>query len=164
MFCKGLTFLCLLSYVKVKVTWHTAKYGDPYSEFVLCIYPSKVHTHTPWTHTHTHTHTPWTHTHREHTDGAVGSHLCSWGFGALLKATSVVVLNVERVLYIHSPHLQFLPARDSNPQPLGYESDSLPLGHDLNCNVNSFEAVLWYHGYTIVHKRYNNKSTPINRN
>ncbi len=41
-----------------KVTWHTAKYGDPYSEFVLCIYP----------YTHTHTHTP----------GAVGSHLyCS---------------------------------------------------------------------------------------
>ncbi len=27
-------------------------------------------------------------------------------------------------LYIHSPHLQFLPARDSNSQPLDYESDS----------------------------------------
>ncbi len=26
--------------------WHTAKNGDPYSEFVLCIYPSNVHTHT----------------------------------------------------------------------------------------------------------------------
>ncbi len=24
------------SEVNVKVTWHTAKYGDPYSEFVLC--------------------------------------------------------------------------------------------------------------------------------
>ncbi len=33
----------------------------------------------------------------------------SWGFGALLKGTSVVVLRVERALYIHSPHLQFLP-------------------------------------------------------
>ncbi len=33
----------------------------------------------------------------------------SWGFGALLKGTSVVVLKVERVLYIHSPHLQ-IPA------------------------------------------------------
>ncbi len=34
----------------MKVTWHTAKYGDPYLEFMLCIYPSKVcartHTHT----------------------------------------------------------------------------------------------------------------------
>ncbi len=45
----------------VKVTWHTAKNGDPYSEFVLCIYPilsAHTHTHTSWTHTHT----PWTHT------------------------------------------------------------------------------------------------------
>ncbi len=115
--------------------------------------------HLPIQSAHTHTHT-----HREHTDGAVGSHLCSWGFDGLLKGTSVVLLKVERVLYIHSPRLQFLPARDSNPQPLGYKSDSLPLGHDLNCNVNSVEAVLWYHGYTIVHKGYNNKSTPINRN
>ncbi len=31
------------------------------------------------------------------------------GFGVLLKGTSVVVLKVERALYIHSPHLQFLP-------------------------------------------------------
>ncbi len=44
----------------------------------------------------------------------------SWGFGALLKGTSVVVLRVERALYIHSPHRQFLPARDSNSQPLNY--------------------------------------------
>ncbi len=35
-----------------KVTWHVAKYGDPYSELVLCIYPSKVHTHSS-EHTHT---------------------------------------------------------------------------------------------------------------
>jgi len=28
-----------------EVMWHTTKYGDPYSEFLLCIYPSKVHTH-----------------------------------------------------------------------------------------------------------------------
>ncbi len=38
--------------VKVKVMYHTAKYGDPYLEFVLCIYPSKVHTHSS-EHTHT---------------------------------------------------------------------------------------------------------------
>ncbi len=60
----------------------------------------------------------------------------SRGFGALLKATSVVVL---RALYIHSPHLQFLPDRDSNPQPFDYESDSLtirprlPLMLELGC-------------------------------
>ncbi len=64
------------------------------------------------------THTQqWTHTHT----GAVGSHLwCGargWGFGALLKGTSFVVLRVERALVIHSPHLQFLLARDSNLQP-----------------------------------------------
>ncbi len=51
----------------------------------------------------------------------------SWGFGALLKGTSVVVLKVERALYIHSPHLQFLPARDSNSQPFDYESNSLTI-------------------------------------
>ncbi len=51
----------------------------------------------------------------------------SWGFGALLKGTSVMVLRVERALYIHSPHLQSLPARDLNSQPLGYESDSLTI-------------------------------------
>ncbi len=40
------------------MTWHTAKYGDPYLEFMLCIYPSKVHTHT---HSSEHTHTVNTH-------------------------------------------------------------------------------------------------------
>ncbi len=74
----------------------------------LQFYPSKVHTHSG-------EHTPWTHTRS------------SWGFGALLKGTSVVVLRVERALYIHSPHLQFLPARDSNSQPFNYESDSLTI-------------------------------------
>ncbi len=67
----------------VKVTWHTAKYGDPYSEFMLCIFPSRVHTYSS-----------------EHTHCAVGS---SCGFGALLKGTSVMVLSVERALDIHSP-------------------------------------------------------------
>ncbi len=29
------------------MTWHVAKYGDPYTELVLCIYPiQSVHTHT----------------------------------------------------------------------------------------------------------------------
>ncbi len=57
---------------KVKVTWQTAKYGDPYSEFVLCIYPiQSAHTQ------------QWTHTHLEHTPGAVGSHLCCGARGAV---------------------------------------------------------------------------------
>ncbi len=51
----------------------------------------------------------------------------SWEFGVLLKSTSVQVLRVERALDIHSPHQQFLPARDSNLQPLDYESDSLTI-------------------------------------
>ncbi len=49
------------------------------------------------------------------------------GFGALLKCTSVVVLREEKGLYIHSPHLQFLPDRDSNSQPFDYESHSLTI-------------------------------------
>ncbi len=52
----------LLKNKKVNVTRHMAKYGDPYSEFMLCIKPIQS------SHTHTHTHT--------HTPGAVFSHLC----------------------------------------------------------------------------------------
>ncbi len=55
-----------------KVTWHVAMYGDPYSELVLCIYPI-LSAHTQ----------QWTHTHREHTPGAVGSHLCCGARGAV---------------------------------------------------------------------------------
>ncbi len=69
-------------------------------------------------------------THPKCTHTAVNTHPgSSWGFGAFLKGISVVVLKVERVLYIHSPHRQSLPARDSNLQPFDYESNSLPLGH-----------------------------------
>ncbi len=78
---------------------------------------SKVHTHSS-EHTHTHTHT-------------VGSlFLCCSARGAvggsvLAQGHFVVVLKVERELNIHSPHLQFLSDRDSNSQPIDYESDSL---------------------------------------
>ncbi len=61
------------------VMWHVAKYGDPYSEFVLCIYPSKVHT-------------PWTHTRSSVQPFMLRRPGSSWGFGALLKDTSVLVL------------------------------------------------------------------------
>ncbi len=98
------------------VTWHTTKYGDPYSEFVLCIYPI-LSAHTQ----------QWTHTRSSGQPFMLRHPGSSWGFGALLKGTSVVVLKVERALYIHSPHRKFLPARDSNSQPFVYESDSLTI-------------------------------------
>ncbi len=75
---------------------HKAKYGDPYSEFVLYIY--LVHTHTS-----EHTHTPWTHTQSSGQPFMLRRPGSSWGFGALLKGTSVMVSKVERALYIHSP-------------------------------------------------------------
>ncbi len=105
---------------KVKVTRYTAKYGDPYSEFVLYIYPFKC------THTAVNTHTVNTHPEQWAAIYAValGS---SWGFGALSKGTSVVVLRVERAL----PHLQFLLARDSNSQLFHYKSNSLTIRPQL---------------------------------
>ncbi len=51
----------------------------------------------------------------------------SWGFGALLKDTSVVVLKEERALVIHSPTNNPCRTWDSNPQHLDYESDSLTI-------------------------------------
>ncbi len=51
----------------------------------------------------------------------------SWGFGALLKDTSVVVLKEEKVLVIHSPTNNPCRTWDSNPQPLDYKSDSLTI-------------------------------------
>ncbi len=92
-------------------------------------------THPKCTHTAVNTNTPWTHTRSSGQPFMLRRPGSRWGFGALLKGTSVVVLKVERALYIHSPHLQFLPARDSNSQPLDYESDSLTirprLPHDV---------------------------------
>ncbi len=62
----------------------------------------------------------------------MGSHVTApgeqfWGFGALLKDTSVVVLKEERALVIHSPTNNPCWTWDSNPQPLDYESDSLTI-------------------------------------
>ncbi len=52
----------------------------------------------------------------------------SWGFGALLKGlTSFVVLKVERMLVIHSPHRQFLPEPRFEPTTSGYKSDALSI-------------------------------------
>ncbi len=108
--------------------------------------PSKVHTHIS-----EHTHTPWTHTQSSGQPFILRCPGSSWGFGALLKGTSVVVLKVERALYIHSPHLQFLPARDSNSQPFDYESDSLTIRPRLppyiplilTLHFNNSKTALW---------------------
>ncbi len=81
-------------------------------------HPKSTHTAV---HTHTHTHT-WS-SGQPFMLGHLGS---SWGFGALLKGTSVVVLRVD------SEHCTFTPPTDnpcwiwdSNPCPLGYKFDSL---------------------------------------
>ncbi len=98
--------------------------SDPYLELGLCIYPSKVHTHSS------------NHTHREHTPRAVGSHLYCGARGAVggsvpcSRALCRVIEGGESA--VHSlPHLQVLLARDSNPQPLDYESDSLTISPQL---------------------------------
>ncbi len=43
------------------------------------------------------------------------------GFSALLKGTSVVVLKVERVLFIHNPHLQSLLDLRFEPTTFGLQ-------------------------------------------
>ncbi len=51
-----------------------------------------------------------------------------WGFGALLKGlTSVVVLKVEGTLIIHSPHRQFLLDLRFEPTASGYKSNTLSI-------------------------------------
>ncbi len=97
--------------------WSVAKYGDPYSEFVLCIYPIQVHTHSS---EHTHT--------RSSGQPIMRRPGSSWGIGALLKGvTSVMLLKVERTLVIHDPHRQFLPDPRFEPTTSGYKSDALSI-------------------------------------
>ncbi len=67
-------------------------------------------------HTHTHTHT------RSSGQPMLRRPGSSWGFGALLKGlTSVVVLRVEKPLDIHSPHLQSLPDLRLEPATFGLQ-------------------------------------------
>ncbi len=99
--------------------------------------PSKVHTHSS-------EHTQWTHTRSSGQPFMLRRPGSSWGFGALLKGTSVMVLRVERALYIHSPHLQFLLSRDSNSQPFDYVSDSLTIWPQLPLLEFPFYLVFWW--------------------
>ncbi len=101
--------------------------------------PSKVHTHSS-----EHTHTLQTHTRSSGQPFLLWHPGSSWGFGALLKGTSVVVLKVERALYIHSPHLQFLPAWDSNSQPFNYKSDSLTIRHDIWSHMEALNKLHFF--------------------
>ncbi len=107
-----------------------AKYDYSYSEFVLCINPSKVHTHSS---EHTHTHTMNTHNPEQWAAIYAAVPGEQSGVQCLAQGShlSCGIEDGERALYIHSPHLQFLPARDSNSQPLGYESDSLTIRPQL---------------------------------
>ncbi len=123
---------CLMILQKIILIWKWKWHDVTYSQVwwpILGIralhltHPKCTHTAVN-THTHTHTHTVNTHPEQWAAiyAAAPGEQL---GVRALLKGTSVVVLRVERALYIHSPHLQFLPDQDSNSQPFDYKSDSL---------------------------------------
>ncbi len=108
-----------------KWKWHTTKYCDPYSEIVLCIYPI-LSAHTQ----------QWTHIHREHTPGAVGSHLCCGARGAVegsvLKGTSVVVLKVEESCCTFTPPTYNSCRPEIRTHNLSITSPTLsPLGHDF---------------------------------
>ncbi len=98
-----------------------AKYSDPYLEFVLCNFLKCAHTHSnEQTHT-VNTHPEqWTAIYA----AAPGEQL---GLRCLAQGLLSRGIEDERALYIH-PHLQLLPAWDSNSQPLDYESDSLTIG------------------------------------
>ncbi len=61
------------------------------------------------THTAVHTHTPWTHTRSSGQPFMLWCPGSSWGFGALLKGTSVVVLKVEESA-VHSLPPPTIPA------------------------------------------------------
>ncbi len=111
--------VCYLIIVENAWKWHDIRPSMVTHTQNLCsaFNPSKVHTHSS---EHTHTHT------RSSGQPFMQRLGNSWGFGGLLKSTSVVVLRVERALYIHSPHLQFLPDRDSNSQPFDWLSTIRP--------------------------------------
>ncbi len=105
----------------------------------LCsaINPSKVHIHSS-----EHTHTVNTHPEQWAAiyAAAPGS---SWGFGALLKGTSVVVLKVERALFT-PPHLH--SCRDLRLELatfIGYESNSLTIRTRLPNNNTMLNIKYW---------------------
>ncbi len=95
-------------------------------------------THRRWTHTQ-----QCTHTHREHTPGAA-----VWGSVPCSRAPQSWYW--ERCTFT-PPHLQFLLARDSNPQPLAYESDSLTIKPRLPQSTNI--SSLRFHNVVTLYKK-----------
>jgi len=65
-----------------------AKYGNPYSEFVICIQPIQISAHTLGV-VNTHCQ-PWTLTQISGGPLLLWRPRSDWGFGALLKGTSVI--------------------------------------------------------------------------
>ncbi len=103
-------------YLKVKVTWSITSLGicAPHFCWEMAFNPSKVHTHSS-----------------EHTPGAVGSHLCCSARGGSVPCSRAPQSWYwgwrESAVQSLSRHLQFLPARVSNSQPLDYQSDFLTI-------------------------------------
>ncbi len=91
-----------------------AKCSDPYLEFVLCISLIQLHTDSS-----------------EHTHGAVGSHIAAAPGEQQYLLSLVIEGWRERWLFIPPT---YNPCRtwDSNPQPLGYKSDSLTIRPQLS--------------------------------
>ncbi len=72
----------------------------------------------------------WTHTRSSGQPFLLRHPGSSWGFGAFAQGhLSRGIEGGEST--VHSLHLQFRPAWDSNSQPLGYESDSLTIRPQL---------------------------------
>ncbi len=98
----------------------------------ICAFnPSKVHTHS----------SEHTHTVNKHPEqwaaiyvAAPGS---SWGVRCLAQGhLSRGIEGGERALYIHSPTYNSCRTWDSNPRPLGYESDSLTIRPRLPLHIH----------------------------
>ncbi len=92
------------------------------------------------------THTPCTHTRTRGHPFMLRCPGSSWGTVPCSRAPRRGI-DVERALYIHSPHRQSLPDRDSNSQPFNYESDSLPLGHDFH-NLELYPVAVHFQKYS----------------
>ncbi len=84
------------------------------------------------THSSEHTHTQWT-----HTRSSGQPYCCSWGFGALLKGlTSVVVLKVEEIAGYSLPPPTIPAGPETQTHDLQATSPTLyPLGHDCPTKV-----------------------------
>ncbi len=118
--------------------WCVAKYGDPYLEFVLCIWPIQVHTHSS-----------------EHTPGAVGSQCCG-ARGAVGGSVPCSRVSPQSWYWRWRERCSFTPPTynpcrtwDSNPRPSGYKSNSLSisLGPKLQLfiTITALYLSLWHY-------------------